>query len=99
VGIIAKHFDRGYDGVAIYRFDEHCVLRGTRLFRRLGAVALVGFTGRRIVLDWILLARQHRQIGISALGVPYWCAVTVATRLIELLGGFVAIAAPRRYAE
>jgi glycosyltransferase involved in cell wall biosynthesis len=99
VGILQKHFDRGYDGVGVYRLDEQCVLRGTRFFRRLGAIALVGITGRRIVLDWVLLARQHSQIGISAFGAPYWCAVTVMTRLVELFGGFVAIVAPKRYTD
>jgi len=98
-GLVQKHFDRGYDGVGVYRIDEQCVLRGTRLFRRLGPIALAGFTGRRIVLDWVRLARHHRQIGIPAFAVPFWCAVTVATRLIELVGGFVAVAAPRRYTD
>ena len=97
VGIVQKHFDRGYDGVGVYRLDEQCVLRGTRIFRRFGAIALAGITGRRIVLDWLLLARKHRQIGISAFAVPYWCAVTVATRLVEFLGGLWAIAGSARY--
>ncbi|MBV9068140.1 MAG: glycosyltransferase [Acidobacteria bacterium] len=94
VGIITKHFIRGHDGVGIFRLDHHCILRGTRVFRRFGAIALVGITGRRIVLDWLLLTRQYRQIGIPAFSVPYWCAITVGTRLIELVGGLVAIAAP-----
>ena len=99
VGVIRKHFERGYDGVVIFRLDEQCFLRGTRVFHRFGAIALIGITGRRILLDWMLLARQHRQIGIPAFGVPYWCAVTVFTRLLELVGGVAAIAAPNRYTQ
>lgn len=91
-----KHYDRGYDGVTVYRLDEQCVLRGTRHVRRFGPIALAGITGRRVVFDWIRLARQRRQIGISALAVPYFCAVIVTTRLVELIGGFVAVATPRR---
>src|SRR5262249_52501462 len=90
--LLRKHFDRGYDGVTVYRLDEHSVLRGTRLFRRLGALALVGITGRRIVLDWIRLVRQRRQIGISAPAGPLLCAFVAGTRLLELAGGFAACA-------
>ena len=97
LNLFKKHFDRGYDGVTVYRLDEQCVLRGTPFFRRFGPIALVGITGRRVVLDWIRLARERRQIGIPALAVPYFCAVVVTTRLMELAGGFVAIATPRRY--
>ncbi len=93
--LLRKHFDRGYDGVTVYRLDERAVLRGTRIFRRLGALALVGITGRRIALDWIRLVRQRRQIGISAPAVPLFCAVVVGTRLIELAGGFAACVAPK----
>ncbi len=94
VGVIQKHFDRGYDSVGIYRLDDQGLLRGTRFFRRLGPIALVGIHARRIVLDWARLIRQHRQVGISAFAVPYWCAVAVATRTIELLGGFAAVVVP-----
>jgi glycosyltransferase involved in cell wall biosynthesis len=97
--LLRKHFDRGYDGVGVYRLDEQCVLRGTRLFRRLGPIALVGLTGRRIVMDWVRMTRKRRQIGISALALPYFCAVVVGTRMLELVGGFVAIASPRRYTQ
>ena len=89
--LLRKHFDRGYDGVTVYRLDDGCVLRGTRWFRRLGPLALVAITARRLLFDWVRLARHRRQIGISALSVPYYGAVVIVTRLIELAGGFVAI--------
>ena len=95
--LLRKHFDRGYDGVTVYRLDDDGVLRGTRWFRRLGPLALVAITARRVVVDWLRMARQRRQIGISALALPYYCAVVTGTRFLELAGGFVAIAAPRRY--
>lgn len=97
--LLKKHFDRGYDGVTVYRLDDDGVLRGTRLFRRLGPIALVGITARRVVMDWIRMTRTRRQIGIPALALPYFCAVVVGTRLLELAGGFVAVAAPRRYTQ
>jgi glycosyltransferase involved in cell wall biosynthesis len=95
--LLKRHFERGYDGVVVYRLDDRHVLRGTRLFRRLGALALIGITARRIVIDWMRLVRQRRQIGIPAITLPYFGMVTVSTRLIELAGGFVAILRPRRY--
>lgn len=90
LGFVRKHFDRGYDGVSVYRLDDRGVLRGTRLFRRLGGVALVAIVGRRIVADWIRLARQRRQVGISAFALPYFGAIALGTRLIELAGGLLA---------
>ena len=89
-----KHFDRGFDGVAVYRLDERQVLRGTGLFRRLGPIALVGFVGRRILLDWRRLLRHRRQIGIAAATLPfYWC-LAAFLRLIELCGALSAVANP-----
>ena len=91
LGFVRKHFNRGYDGVTVYRLDDRAVLRGTRLFRRLGALALVMITGRRIVIDWLRLLRHHHQMGISAVALPYFGAVALGTRLIELTGGLTAM--------
>jgi len=90
LGFVRKHFNRGYDGAMVYRLDDRAVLRGTRLFRRLGAVALVAITGRRIVVDWRRMVRYRRQIGIPVVALPYFGTVTVGTRLIELIGGLLA---------
>jgi glycosyltransferase involved in cell wall biosynthesis len=90
LGFVRKHFDRGYDTVAVYRCDDQAVLRGTRLFRRLGPVALAAITARRILTDWRRLARERAQVGISLAALPYHAAVTVVTRGIELAGGVVA---------
>jgi glycosyltransferase involved in cell wall biosynthesis len=96
LGFARKHFDRGFDGVTVYRLDERRVLRGTRLFRRLGPIALVGFVGRRILLDWQRLFRHRRQIGIAAATLPfYWC-LAAFLRLIELCGALTAAAMPAR---
>jgi glycosyltransferase involved in cell wall biosynthesis len=92
LGFVRKHFDRGYDGVTVYRLDSEGVLRGTPLFRRLGAVGLIAIIGRRICVDWARLLRHHRQIGVSALALPYFWIVAATTRLIELTGGLTAIA-------
>jgi glycosyltransferase involved in cell wall biosynthesis len=91
LGFLRKHFDRGYDGVSVYRLDDRAVLRGTRLFRRLGGLALVAIVGRRIVVDWARLARHRRQIGVSPVALPYFGAVALGTRLLELAGGLTAI--------
>ena len=85
-----KHFDRGYDGVSVYRLDSGAVLRGTRFFGRFGAFALPAITVRRVVLDWIRLMRHRRQIGVSLPTLPYFGAVIAGTRLIELAGGISA---------
>ncbi|MBV8545226.1 MAG: hypothetical protein JO088_10825, partial [Acidobacteria bacterium] len=90
-GLLKKHFNRGFDGVAVYRVDEHAVLRGTRLFRRFGALALVAFFPRRIVTDWLRLIRNYKQIGISPATIPFFAAVGVATRFISLVGGLTAV--------
>jgi len=95
LGFVRKHFDRGYDGVTVYRLDDGAVLLGTRVFRRLGAPALVAIFGRRIVIDWLRMLRHRRQIGITPLALPYYAAVALTTRLIELAGGLKAAVAPR----
>lgn len=95
LGFVRKHFDRGYDGVAVYRLDDRALLRGTRVFRRLGALSLPAIFGRRIMIDWLRMLRHRRQIGIPALALPYYAAVAVTTRLIELAGGLTAAVAPR----
>jgi GT2 family glycosyltransferase len=90
-GFAKKHFNRGFDGVTVYRADERGVIRGTRLFRRFGALALIAFAGRRILLDWLLLIRNYDQMGISPFTIPYFAAVAVLTRLIALTGGITAV--------
>ena len=96
LGFVRKHFDRGFDGVGIYRIDDHNVLRGTPVFRRFGALALIPLTARRIALDWVRLTRDRRQLGISMFALPYFWAVMLTTRLIELAGGLVAALGPDR---
>jgi glycosyltransferase involved in cell wall biosynthesis len=95
---LRKHFERGYDGVDVYRLDDRHVLRGTRFFRRFGAASLFPITARRLMLDWIRLARHRREIGISIPAIPYYAAVMTVVRLIELTGGLVAVAAPNAFA-
>lgn len=85
-----KHFDRGYDSVTVYRLDTTPVLRGTRLFRRFGPIALVGFSARQTVIDWLRLLRHRRQIGIRLWSVPLYCAVSAMLRSIELCGALTA---------
>lgn len=90
LGFVRKHFERGFDGVSVYRCDDRGVLRGTSLYRRMGGLALFPITVRRIALDWMRLVSKRRQIGISPLAVPYYAAVTLGTRLLELAGGLTA---------
>jgi glycosyltransferase involved in cell wall biosynthesis len=95
LGFVRKHFDRGYDGVAVYRLDAQAVLRGTPLFKRFGAIALVAITGRRIIVDWMRLLRHRRQIGIKVFALPYYAAIALGLRSIELTGGLTAIVAAK----
>ena len=94
-GFVRKHFERGRDGVAVYRLDDQAILRGTRLFRRFGRVALVPITGRRILLDWMRLLRHRRQIGIRLFALPYFAAIAFVLRSIELTGGLTAVLTSR----
>ena len=96
LGFMWKHFDRGHDGVRVYRLDDRAVLKGTRFFRRTGALGLLAIYARRIAIDWLRIVRHRRQIGVAALSLPYFCAVAVLTRLIELTGALVATAAGSR---
>jgi glycosyltransferase involved in cell wall biosynthesis len=96
-GFVRKHFDRGFDGVTVYRLDDRAVLRGTTIFRRFGGLALFALAGRRIVSDWARLTRERRQIGITLLTLPYFGAVAFGTRLIELAGALTAVVDPDRY--
>jgi glycosyltransferase involved in cell wall biosynthesis len=91
----SKYFDRGRDGVAAYRLDASAVLKGTNFFRRTGAVGLIAIYGRRIVIDWLHLVRRRRRIGVPALLLPYFAAVTVLTRLIEFAGALASAVAPK----
>lgn len=96
LGFVRKHFDRGHDGVDVYRLDSEALLRGTRLFRRLGPLALILFSARRTLIDWGRLARHRRQIGIGAAALPLYCGVAFMLRLIELCGAMKAVAFPRQ---
>ena len=91
LGFMKKHFDRGYDGLGVYRLDDRGLLRGTRWIRRSGGLAIVPIMARRIVVDWLRLAKHRRQIGISIPALPWYGAVAAATRLIELAGALKAI--------
>jgi glycosyltransferase involved in cell wall biosynthesis len=86
LSFMKKHWARGRDGVDVYRLDERETFRGTRWYRRLGPVALVGLTGRRILIDWARLYRHRRQIGISTASVPFYAGLGAAMRLVELAG-------------
>lgn len=94
LGFVGKHFARGHDGANVYRLDDRGVLRGTGLFRRLGPLALVAITGRRLLLDWGRLVRHRRQVGIPVWTLPYYAALGCLTRLIELAGGLKATVRP-----
>jgi len=89
-GFVRKHFERGYDGVTVYRLDEQAVLRGTRLLRRAGAAALPAIYARRLFIDWTRMVRHRRQIGIALFALPYFAAVAATTRSIELAGALAA---------
>ena len=91
LGFMRKHFERGRDGVAVYRLDDQAILRGTRAFRRFGGLALAPITGRRILLDWMRLLRHRRQIGIRLFALPYFAAIAFLLRTIELTGGLTAV--------
>ncbi|HEY0144474.1 MAG TPA: glycosyltransferase [Thermoanaerobaculia bacterium] len=93
-GFIKKHFGRGFDGVAVYRADDSEVLRGTRLFRRAGALVLPPIYARRIVIDWVRIFRHRAAIGVPLVALPYFAAVAVMLRLIEFLGALTATVVP-----
>jgi cellulose synthase/poly-beta-1,6-N-acetylglucosamine synthase-like glycosyltransferase len=94
---IRKHFERGFDGVSVYRFDDRAALRGTRYFRRFGAFAIVPLTVRRLAVDWLRLLKHRRQIGISGFAFPYYAAVMTGVRAVEAVGAFTAVTDPGRY--
>lgn len=93
--VLKKHFSRGYDGVVVYRIDDTLALRGTRVFRRSGVAATFAITAWRVLRDWSFIVRHRRQIGIPGAATPYFGAVALATRLVELAGMLRAIADPR----
>jgi glycosyltransferase involved in cell wall biosynthesis len=95
LGFLRKHFERGYDGYSVYRLDQSGLFRGTALVRRFGGAALIPLTVRRIAVDVGRLARDHRQIGISILALPYFAAVAIGLRAVELAGGLAAAAGAR----
>jgi glycosyltransferase involved in cell wall biosynthesis len=94
LGFVRKHFERGFDGALVYRLDDRGVLRGSRVVRRFGPAGLAALHGRRVVWDWLRLARYRRQIGVRATALPYYGAVALLTRGIELAGGLAAWVRP-----
>lgn len=90
LGFVRKHFDRGYDAVAVYALDRHAVLRGTPLMRRFPLVGLLPITVRRILLDWARLLRIRGHFGIRTAWLPYYAVVMLAIRGIEFAGGVSA---------
>ena len=94
---LRKHFGRGFDSVDVYLLDTDHVLRGSRLVQRFGAPALVGITIRRILLDWLFLARERRHLGIRTLAIPGVGAVGAFLRLIEFAGMITRAANPNHY--
>jgi hypothetical protein len=85
-GFFRKHFDRGYDSVVIYGIDDAFILRGTRIFRRLGILALVPIFIRRTLLDWGLMFSQRRQMGVTLPALPLYATIGLGTRAIEFGG-------------
>jgi glycosyltransferase involved in cell wall biosynthesis len=94
LGFVRKHFERGFDGTNVYRIDERGVLNGTKVYRRFGLCGLVALSARRILLDWVRIVRDRRQLGISIVTVPYFAVVVLTIRLIELAGGLTAAVGP-----
>jgi GT2 family glycosyltransferase len=94
LGFVRKHFERGFDGTAVYRLDTRRVLRGSAWVQRLGPAALPGLAARRLLADWIRLVRDRRQMGVGTLALPYYAGVVAMTRSIELAGGVAAWVRP-----
>lgn len=90
LGFFGKHFGRGYDNISVLRADSTDSFRGTRWYRRFGSLALVALSARRILVDWARLARHRRQIGISAVSLPYFALVAAGLRTVELAGALSA---------
>lgn len=95
LGFVHKHFDRGRETINIYRLDDRQVLRSTPLVRRAGPFALFPLYARRVVLDWLRITRNRRQIGVKTVALPYYFGVITMTRMIELAGALTAFL-PRR---
>jgi glycosyltransferase involved in cell wall biosynthesis len=97
LGVVRKQFERGRDSVTIYRLDARQVLRGTPYFRRFGTFALPPILARRLALDWLLMLRQRRQMGVKLPALPFYFSVALGLRTIELAGAMAgALAGPRR---
>ena len=91
LGFVRKHLERGRDGVVAYRCDDAGVLRGTRWFRRLGALALIGATVLRIGQDVSRLVRRRADLGVQPAAMPWFMGVVTVTRTLELLGALAAL--------
>jgi hypothetical protein len=95
LGFAKKHFGRGFDGVGVYRCDDEGVLRGTRLVKRLGPLALFPLTARRVAIDGARLVRHRKEMGVPLTTLPFFMGVMLTTRAIELAGGLMAFIDPR----
>jgi GT2 family glycosyltransferase len=94
LGFLGKHWARGRDGLNVYRYDERGLFRGTRWYRRLGPLALMALSARRVLVDWRRLARHRRQMGVSLPALPAYAALGAGLRLVELAGSIAASLRP-----
>ena len=91
-GWLRKHYNRGMDGVQVYRLDAEGLLRGSRWLGRLGPLAVPPIMGRRVLIDMRRL-RRARRVGAVPRSMVVPAAVTMlGTRTVELAGGIVAAA-------
>lgn len=95
LGFAKKHFGRGFDGVSVYQRDDEGVLRGTRLVKRLGPLALFPLAARRVAIDGVRLVRHRKEMGVASAALPFFMGMMLATRTIELGGGLVAYIDPK----
>jgi len=96
-GFIPKHLERGFDAINFFRIDETGVMPGTR-YMWLGILAPVGMAFSRILFDFKRIITNRNDLGIRWYAIPYFYAVSLVIRQIEMIGGLIAIVRPNYYA-
>jgi|SRR5579863_6269417 len=96
LGIVRKHIERGFDFLTLLRISSPEQLDASR-YKRWGALVPFGMFASRVLFDFRRMITNRRDLGIRIYELPYYYAVSLFIRGLELIGGLVAVFKPDHY--
>ena len=83
----------GYEAVNLCQLDEAGVL-SERKYLKLGVLSPFIFSLRRLLYDFKCIVSNRRDLNISLHAIPYFFAVSVIVRGLEVIPGIIAVIKP-----